>query len=74
MDKLKAFMKKYNLSINDIHVLFLITAGECKRCFYFNLLPVLDKYGIKYKIDEDNISFELLEEEEWNKLMCLEMK
>lgn len=60
----KKFMNKYNLSINDIRMLMLIADGKCKQCFCFNLLPVLRDYKIKYKIDEDNINFELLEEEE----------
>ena len=50
----KKFLKKYNLSMLDIHMLELIVAGKCNCCFYFNLLPVLDHYKIKYDIDDIN--------------------
>lgn len=50
----KRFMKKYNLSINDIRMLMLIVDGKCKECFCFNLLPVLDDFKINYTTDEIN--------------------
>ena len=54
----KRFMKKYNLSINDIHTLQEIVDGKCKYCFYFNLLPVLRDYKIKHSADEINFYIE----------------
>lgn len=50
----KKFMKKYNLSINDIRMLMQIVDGKCKTCFLFNLLPVLDDFKINYTSDGIN--------------------
>ena len=55
------FIKKFNLSLYDISLLFKIAKGE--RIFMnFNLLPVLKYLKINYEIDSNNINLLIKEQ------------
>ena len=54
----KKFVKKYNLSLYDVIILKNIVFNQWRTSCNFNILPVLDKYKIKYNKDDINFYIE----------------